>query len=177
VLGDEQMPEDGPDDAGVGKERADAHLTVAGRAPERVHLVDPREQLGPPASGAPVGCVVADGAGGTGAPVGRVAPRFLCVFPPVAGGLSSPPGVRREDSMVAMPVDARRWNQACEPIDQLEWAEADPGASVVRGTGQLIDQTGVRGTQRDPRRLGPQAVQREGWAGTVPKAAPATPAR
>ena len=164
MLGDEQVPEDGPDDAGVGEEGEAARLTVAGRAPERVHLVDPREQLGPATSRTAVGRVVARAVGG---PVRRVAPSSRLIFTPVAGGLSSPPGVRREDSMVAMPVDARRWNQACEPIDQLEWAEADPGASVVRGTGQLIDQTGVRGTQLYPRRGGPQAVQRKGWAGAI----------
>lgn len=152
------MSEDGPDDRGLGEEGEDPHLAVAGWAPEGVHLVEPRKELRPATTGAAVGCVVAGGAGGAGAPVGRVAPSVLCVFTPVAGGLSSPPGVSREDAMVAMPVDARRWNQACEPIDQLEGANADPGASGVCGTGQIVGQTGVRGTQRDPRRLGPKAM-------------------
>jgi hypothetical protein len=31
--------------------------------------------------------------------------------------------------VVAVSVDPRRWNQACEPIEQLEGAEADAGAS------------------------------------------------
>ncbi len=64
VLRDPQVSQDGPDDAGVGEEGEDAHFTVEGRAPEGVHLVDSGKQLGPGTSGAAVGHVVADGAGG-----------------------------------------------------------------------------------------------------------------
>ncbi len=113
VLRDTQVSQDGPDDDGVGEEGEDAHLTVAGGATEGVHLVDPREQLCPPTSGAAVGCVAAGGAGVVGGPVGWVAPKVLT---PVAGGLSAPRNVRAEDAVVAVPVDAGRWNQAREPI-------------------------------------------------------------
>jgi len=123
------MPEDGPDHRGLGEEGEDPHLTVAGWAPEGVHLVDPRKELRPATTGAAVGCVVAPVL-----PSGGLLPASSASSRP-AGGLSSPPGVRRKDAMVAMPVDARRWNQANEPIDQLEGAKADPGASVVCGAG------------------------------------------
>jgi len=62
--------------------------------------------------------------------------------------------------MVAVSVNARRWNQACEPVEELEGAEADVCASVMCGAGQPVDQTGVRRTERYPRRLGPKAMQR-----------------
>jgi hypothetical protein len=52
-------------------------------------------------------------------------------------------------------------------VVELEGAEAHVGASVVRGTGQLIDQTSVRGTKWYTRRGGPKAVQRKGWAGAI----------
>ena len=134
------MPEDGPDDAGVGEESEDAHLTVTGRARQRVHLVDAGEQLSPPASGAAVGRVVAREAGG---PVRRVAPSVVHVLPPVAGGLAAPRCIGGKHAVVAVSVDARRWNQACEPVEELEGAEADAGASVVCRSGQFVDQTGV----------------------------------
>jgi hypothetical protein len=124
VLRDTQVPEDEPNDARVGEEGKDSHVTVAGRAPEGVHLVDPRRQLSPATAGAAVRRVAAGGAGDAGGPVGWVAPSVLT---PMAGRLSSPPGVGRKDAVVAVSGDARMWNKACEPIDQLERARPCAG--------------------------------------------------
>jgi len=45
MLWDPQVSQDGADDAGGGEEGEDAHLPVAGRAPEGMHLVDAGEEL------------------------------------------------------------------------------------------------------------------------------------
>lgn len=55
---------------GVGEEGEDAHLPLAGRAPERVYLLDSRKQLRPTTSGAVVRRMLARAAGG---PLMRVA--------------------------------------------------------------------------------------------------------
>jgi hypothetical protein len=62
VLGKAQVPQDLADDGRVSEEDDDAHLSMAGRAPQRIHLIDPGQEAGP--SGAGRGCAV--GAGGAG---------------------------------------------------------------------------------------------------------------
>lgn len=152
TLRDAQVAEDGAHDPGTGEEGEDAHLAMAGGTAQRVDLVDASKQLRPATTRATAfGRVMARGVGcggvqcGLGAGVG-------CVrgVPPVAGRLSSPPGVWSEDAVIAMPVDARRWNQTREAIEELEGADPDRGTPVLRGPGQLIDQACVGRAQRHP---------------------------
>ena len=46
-VGKVEVQEDGADDRGLGEEREDPHLAATGRAEERKHLVDAREEDGP----------------------------------------------------------------------------------------------------------------------------------
>ncbi len=121
MLGDVPVLEDGPHGAGVGEEGEDAHLPVAAGTPERVDLVDPGEELGPATVRAGVGLVAAGGTGDAGGPVGLwVAPSGIRPLTPVAGGLCSPPGVGGEDSVLAVPVDARRRDQARQTVAAID---------------------------------------------------------
>jgi hypothetical protein len=130
MLRDTQVPEDGPDDSGSVRK---ARIRISPLRAGHLRGFDPRKQVGPATSGAAVGSARAGAARGrAGSAGGGPGNEPVHSVTPVAGRLSPPPGVGREAAMVAKPADARRWNQTCTPIDQLEGADADPDASVVR---------------------------------------------
>jgi len=187
VLRDAQVPEDRAHDAGVGQNGEDAHLTVAGGTPWRIHLVDAGEQLRPATARAAVAPVAAQGDERVGS---HSLVRFgatsvgVRVLTPVAGGLSSPRRVRGGDAVIAVPVDTRRRNQACETVEQLERTGPDQLQSRViteAAAGGLLapsQATGVAGTVvvpicagrvRDQRRIvrALAVLEAVGWAGLL----------
>ncbi len=52
MFGEVEVPEDPADDGWVGEEGDDAHLPMAGRAPQRVDLIDAGQETGPSGAGA-----------------------------------------------------------------------------------------------------------------------------
>lgn len=79
------------------------------------------------------------------------------------------PGVGGQNPVVAVPVDAGRWNQSGERFEEFEGREGEEGAAVGRGTGRPVDHptdAGVIGPgSRIP--LDAQAVEGEGGPGAV----------
>jgi len=119
MLRDAQVPEDRAHDPGIGQEREDAHVAMAARTPQRVHLVDACEQVRPATARAPMGSVTACGAERVGAPIELGAARSF-VLTPVARRLPPPFGVRGEDPVVAVAADSGRGDEACESVEQFQ---------------------------------------------------------
>jgi hypothetical protein len=159
---------------GVSEEGEDPHFATAVGAAQREGFVDAGDQPRPPRAGSalcrsrePVLHVIP----GAALP-GRT--RFQAAG---QGGDALPQtGVRREDAMIPVPVDARWGDQAGERGEKLQGREDEQGAPVERGARGLIENVldvarGSCGCWSGQRRLStggpfdPQALEGEGGPG------------
>jgi hypothetical protein len=56
--------------------------------------------------------------------------------------------VRRAHTVIAVAVDARGWDEACEALEQLERGEEELGAAVHVMFGEAVEETAVGGGGR-----------------------------
>jgi hypothetical protein len=69
--------------------------------------------------------------------------------------------------VVAVPVDARRWYEAGQAVEELEGSEAKRLATVQIGLGEPIDQAGLRRGERLDTGGGVEPLQGERPPGAV----------
>lgn len=69
--------------------------------------------------------------------------------------------------MVAMAMDAWWRDEARQPLKQLEGREDEDGPAVGCRTGESVEESGIRRSQRLIAAHGMKTMEREGWSGTV----------
>ena len=69
--------------------------------------------------------------------------------------------------MISMTVDARGWDEASDPLEELNRREQELGAAVGRRLGQPIDELGLGRAERDDAAGRVESFQREGRPSTV----------
>ncbi len=126
--GKSEVAEDAGHGEGIGQEGEDAHLATAVGADEREDLVDSSEKPGPTGAGGAPGRGRRVGVGSSGQSWG--------VRDDSAQGSDTfaQTGVGSEDAMVAVPVDAGRWDQPGQRGQEVERREDEQRAPVGRGT-------------------------------------------
>jgi len=130
-----EVREDLPDRPGLGDERDEPDVAAARRAQERKLLPRPRHQLGPRNPGGVVraGLFMSVAAAFRGMSAVRV-PACRGISPladiPDRQSGDGPPQrvIRREDSVIAVPVLARLRDEIGEPVEELKRRELDDAA-------------------------------------------------
>jgi hypothetical protein len=171
-----EVAKDAEHGEGVGEEGEDPHFATAVGAAQREGFVDPGEQPRPPGAG----CALC----GSREPVlhvirGAASPGRTRFQAAGQGGDALPQtGVRREDAMIPVSVDARWGGQAGERGEKLQGREDEQGAPVRRGARRLVEDVldvarGSCDCWSGGRRLSPggafdpQAFEGEGGPGAV----------
>ena len=115
---------------GRGDEGDDAHLGVTERAGQREDFIDARQQHGPPIAGG----------GAVGRIVGRAGGRRRHGHRRQGGDGGAQGGVGGQHAVVAVAVDARRWHQRGNLVDQFERGQHQGAGSVRARLGDVVEQ-------------------------------------
>ena len=76
-------------------------------------------------------------------------------------------GVRGKHSVIAMAMDTWWRKQSRQPLEQLHGRQDEDAPPVGCRTGEPVDESGIRRSQRLVAAYGVEPVEREGWSGTV----------
>ena len=150
--GQAEVAEDEVHGLGSGNEGEDAHLGAAAGAAEREDLVDAGEQAGPAGAGGGALRRVrrvgrrrlslrdSRGVGRTGVfRAGAGIDRQLVVVAAHGDDPGAECGVRREDAVVAVAVDAGRRDETADGGEKFEGREGEDGATVGRGPRRVVE--------------------------------------
>ena len=135
-----EVLQNGHDHDRIGEEGDDPHGAATRGAEQRQHLVDASEQHGPSDASRVAGASRLSIEGGL-----RPWPRARWARERGSGRLGFGPangrdggtelGVRREDAVISVAVDARGRDKAGDPLEKPKWREHELGAAVRRGLG------------------------------------------
>ena len=146
-MGQFEVEEDGGNDGRIGEKGQDPHWATTGRAEQWEHLVDTCEERGP--SDASRVCRRSDWLvldlgvrrwrGTAGVAVGRVGPRSAD-----GNDGGAQPGVRRQHTVIPIPVNARWRDEPSKPLKELNRGEQDLGAPAWPRLGKAVEEPRVR---------------------------------